>query len=123
MSPQYNILIPKTRLRRELNQWLRWIKKNPDCSVIATRKNVSMAVLTSNFSKNTDLFAPFTLRIVPDDIFSILDKNRKQLINSENPYYERSKVEEGCIDQVMPDGTRRTGHFIDGQFIEVYVCL
>jgi len=40
-----------------------------------------------------------------------------QSITRHSLYYEASKERPGLLDQVMPDGTRKTGHFKNGEFI------
>ena len=42
---KFGVMIPKSKLRREFNQWLRWVEKYPEHSVIVTRNNVSIATL------------------------------------------------------------------------------
>lgn len=64
---------------------------------------------------------PVSQSINPEDVFAAVDKANSteklgQQITRSTLYYEASKHRPGFLDQVMPDGTRRTGHFSDGVF-------
>lgn len=58
----------------------------------------------------------------PENVFDMVDKASSaeqsgQQITRGTLYYEVSKSRPGLLDQVMPDGTRRTGHFSNGSFM------
>ena len=44
---QYEVNVPLSRFRRELNSWMRFIDKNPKNSIMITRKNRVVAVVVS----------------------------------------------------------------------------
>ncbi len=88
------------------------------------------------FSSTNDLLAlvqgiakvtieiPRTEAIEPMDVFTEVDQTRSagqlgQSISRNTLYYESSKSHPDLLDQVMPDGSRRTGHFSNGEFIAV----
>ncbi|MFV2055226.1 MAG: hypothetical protein ACC707_02120 [Thiohalomonadales bacterium] len=59
--------------------------------------------------------------INPQDVFAVVDKaslneTLGKQITRDTLYYEASKSHPGLLDQVMPDGTRRAGHFSNGSF-------
>ena len=65
---------------------------------------------------------PRTEAIEPLDVFTAVDQSRSagqlgQSITRNTLYYESSKGRPGLLDQVMPDGSRRTGHFNNGEFV------
>jgi len=60
--------------------------------------------------------------INPKDVFAAVDlvnltKTLGTQITRSALYYEASKSRPGLLDQVMPDGTRRSGHFSNGSFL------
>lgn len=44
---QYEVNVPLSRFRRELNSWIRFIDKNPENSIMLTRNNNVVAVVVS----------------------------------------------------------------------------
>ncbi len=65
---------------------------------------------------------PKNTSIDPDGIFSRLNKARQsselgQAITCKQLYYEASIKKAGLLDEVSFDGSRRSGHFIDGIFV------
>lgn len=44
----YGVHIPHNKLRRELNQWLRWLSQNPENSVIVTKNGRTVARLMTH---------------------------------------------------------------------------
>lgn len=65
---------------------------------------------------------PAMKAIEPMSVFTEVDENRSagqlgQSITRNKPYYEASKERPGLLDLVMPDGSRETGHFNNGEFI------
>ena len=65
---------------------------------------------------------PAMKAIEPMSVFTAVDEMRSagqlgQSITRNTPYYEASKDRPGLLDQVMPDGSRKTGHFNNGEFI------
>lgn len=50
----YGVNVPHNKLRREWNQWLRWLAQNPENSVIVTRNGRSVARLMTH-SVNSDI--------------------------------------------------------------------
>jgi len=65
---------------------------------------------------------PVSHPVNPDGIFAAVDKanstgKSRQQMTRATLYYETSKNQPGLLDQVMPDGTRRTGHFRNGSFL------
>lgn len=65
---------------------------------------------------------PDTQPVNPENVFAMVDKASSakqsgQQITRGTLYYEVSKRQPGLLDQVMPDGTRRTGHFSNGSFM------
>lgn len=43
----YEIQVPISRFRRELNTWIRFIGKNPESSIILTRNTIAVAAVVS----------------------------------------------------------------------------
>jgi len=65
---------------------------------------------------------PASQAVNAGDVFAAVDKasstdKLRQRISGGTLYYEASKSRPGLLDQVMPDGTRRTGHFSGGSFL------
>ncbi len=65
---------------------------------------------------------PETRAIDPLDVFSKVDIARQSgelgaSITREHLYYEASRQSPGLLDEVSPEGSRRSGRFIDGNFI------
>lgn len=63
---------------------------------------------------------PTTQPVDPENVFEMVDKASSksgQQITRDVLYYEASKSRPGLLDQVMPDGIRRTGHFSKGSFM------
>lgn len=65
---------------------------------------------------------PATQPVNPENVFEMVDKASSseqagQQITRGVLYYEASKSRPGLLDQVMPDGTRLTGHFSNGSFM------
>lgn len=66
---------------------------------------------------------PVTAAIDPQAIFDQVNKSRQagdlgQAITQNQLYYEASHQNPGLLDEVTPNGKRRTGRFIDGKFVE-----
>ena len=58
----------------------------------------------------------------PEQIFTEVDKASKsgqlgQKITRSTLFYEASVTRSGMLDQVMPDGSRRSGSFSNGLFL------
>jgi len=58
----------------------------------------------------------------PVDVFAVVDKASStgvsgQQITRGGLYYEASQSQSGLLDQVMPDGSRHTGRFSNGEFL------
>ena len=68
----YGVLIPYSKLNRELNQWRRWVTKYPKCKVIVTRNNISVGVFAAHSCSEEypDLPQSFV-----DDIHFALEKS------------------------------------------------
>ncbi len=65
---------------------------------------------------------PVSQPVNPEEVFAAVDKANSteslgQQITRDTLYYEASKSRPGSLVQVMPDGTRRVGHFNDGSFL------
>jgi len=64
---------------------------------------------------------PGTSSIDSQQIFTAVETNATQSTGSRitggGVYYEASQNKPGLLDQVMPDGSRSTGHFEGGEFI------
>ncbi|HEB86693.1 MAG TPA: hypothetical protein ENI68_06735 [Gammaproteobacteria bacterium] len=65
---------------------------------------------------------PASQPVNPEELFAAVDKaistgKPGRRITRDTLYYEASKSRPGLLDQVMPDGTRRTGHFNSGSFL------
>ena len=50
----YEINVPLSRFRRELNAWMRFNEKNPESSIILIRNNIAIAAVVSP-SRYTEL--------------------------------------------------------------------
>lgn len=64
---------------------------------------------------------PKAAAIDPMSVFDTVDQLRSsgqlgQTITHNAPYYEASIKNPGLLDQVMPDGSRKTGRFNNGEF-------
>jgi len=61
---------------------------------------------------------PKATSVKPEQIFAAVDKASAtgQAVSHGSLYYEASKTHSGLLDQVMPDGSRLTGHFTNGVF-------
>lgn len=44
---EYNVNVPISRFRRELNTWMKFIDENPENSIMLTRNNKVVAVVVS----------------------------------------------------------------------------
>lgn len=65
---------------------------------------------------------PKAVRIDPQQVFTAVDKasqsgDLEPQITRDGVYYEASTRYPGLLDEVRPDGSRRSGHFSDGKFI------
>ena len=65
---------------------------------------------------------PEMASVDPIDVFTSVNQKRGsgklgQSITRNAVYYEASENRVGLLDQVMPDGSRKTGHFSNGEFI------
>ena len=65
---------------------------------------------------------PEVQRVEPQEVFTAVDKVRQsgdlaRQITPGSVYYEASTRHPGLLDEVGPDGSRRSGHFSDGKFI------
>ena len=43
----YEVQVPISRFRRELNRWMRFIETNPENPIILTRNNIAIAAVIS----------------------------------------------------------------------------
>ena len=65
---------------------------------------------------------PRTATVDPMAVIATVDQVRSsgelsQSITRNTMYYEDSESRPGLLDQVMPDGSRKTGHFNNGEFM------
>ncbi len=64
---------------------------------------------------------PDSKAVNADQVFAAVDKaslsqDPGKTISRDAPYFESSQSRPGLLDQVMPDGSRQTGHFKEGKF-------
>jgi len=83
--------------------------------------NTELLALMQGIAKvSVDL--PTTTAIDPQAVFAQVNKKREagdlgQVITQNHLYYEASHQNPGLLDEVAPNGKRRSGRFIDGKFI------
>ena len=83
--------------------------------------NADMLALIQGIAK-IHIEIPEIAPIVPQQVFTTVDKasrsgNLGQQITRGGLYYEVSASRPGLLDEVRPDGSRRSGHFSNGEFI------
>ncbi|MCF6355843.1 MAG: ParD-like family protein [Candidatus Polarisedimenticolaceae bacterium] len=63
-----------------------------------------------------------SMPINTDELFAVVKQESRsghlsRSVTQAKIYYEASTTELGLLDQVLPDGSREMGHFLNGQFI------
>lgn len=88
----------------------------------------------SRFASSSDLLAlmqgiaqvsilpPQSASVASDSVFEQLEKNRQQgtlgqKVTRAKYRFEASQSHPGLLDRVESDGSRQTGHFLDGEFV------